>query len=121
LIVAAQEISASVAQLFVSSRVKADRGSERLSLLGQASKQVNEATASVIASVKSGKQTLEEEELFDFSAFSIHDAKRGEMESQVKVLGLEAELTRERTRLASLRKQHYHLAALVSKEQQADS
>jgi hypothetical protein len=29
--------------------------------LGQASKQVNEATASVIASVKSGKQTLEEE------------------------------------------------------------
>jgi huntingtin interacting protein 1 len=63
LIVAAQEISASVAQLFVSSRVKADRGSERLSLLGQASKQVNEATASVIASVKSGKQALEEEGL----------------------------------------------------------
>ena len=45
LIVAANEISASVAQLFVSSRVKADRGSERLGLLGQASKQVNEATA----------------------------------------------------------------------------
>ncbi|KAI6176551.1 hypothetical protein M3Y97_00810300 [Aphelenchoides bicaudatus] len=118
LIVAAQEISASVAQLFVSSRVKADRGSERLSLLGQASKQVNEATASVIASVKSGKQTLEEEELFDFSQFSLHDTKKTEMESQVKVLGLEADLAKERTRLASLRKQHYHLAALVAKEQQ---
>ena len=61
LIVAAQEISASVAQLFVSSRVKADRESERLALLGAASKQVNEATAAVVVAVKTGKQTLEEE------------------------------------------------------------
>jgi hypothetical protein len=43
------------------------------------------------------------------------------MESQVKVLGLEAELTKERARLATLRKHHYHMAALVAKEQQADS
>lgn len=43
------------------------------------------------------------------------------MESQVKVLGLESELTKERQKLASLRKQHYHLAALVAKEQQAES
>ncbi|KAI6214671.1 hypothetical protein M3Y94_00296200 [Aphelenchoides besseyi] len=100
LIVAAQEISASVAQLFVSSRVKADRGSERLSLLGNASKKVNECTAAVVAAVKTGKQSLEEEELFDFTSLSLHDAKRAEMESQVKALELEAELGRERTRLA---------------------
>lgn len=54
-------------------------------------------------------------ELFDFSAFSLHDAKRGEMESQVRALELETELGRERTKLAALRKQHYHLAALVAK------
>lgn len=60
LTVAAQEISASVAQLYVSSRVKADRDSEKLIQLGQASKKVNEATAAVLAAVRDGKQTLEE-------------------------------------------------------------
>lgn len=40
LIVAAQEIGASVAQLFVSSRVKADRDSQKLKELGGASKAV---------------------------------------------------------------------------------
>lgn len=39
------------------------------------------------------------------------------MESQVKTLELEAELTRERLRLAALRKQHYHLASLVANDQ----
>lgn len=33
---------------------------------------------------------------------------------QVKCLELEASLTRERTKLAQLRKQHYHMASLVA-------
>lgn len=61
LIVSAQEISASVAQLYVSSRVKAKQDSDKLAQLGQASKRVNECTAAVVASVKDGKQSLEEE------------------------------------------------------------
>lgn len=43
------------------------------------------------------------------------------MECQVKVLGLEADLTKERARLATLRKHHYHMAALVAKEQEANN
>lgn len=135
LIVAANEIAASVAQLFVSSRVKADRDSQKLKALGTASKSVNTCTASVVATVKSGQETLNEEstlrqctapfikfvlELLDFTHLSLHEAKKEEMESQVRTLELEAELNRERARLSALRKQHYHMASLVTK-QQADN
>lgn len=40
------------------------------------------------------------------------------MESQVRTLELEAELEKERLRLAGLRKQHYHLASIVAANQQ---
>lgn len=46
----------------------------------------------------------------DYSKLSLTQAKRLEMESQVKALELEKELEMERTRLAELRKVHYHLA-----------
>ena len=46
----------------------------------------------------------------DYSKLSLTQAKRFEMESQVKALELEKELEMERTRLAELRKYHYHLA-----------
>ena len=46
----------------------------------------------------------------DYSKLSLTQAKRLEMESQVKALELEKELEMERTRLAELRKLHYHLA-----------
>lgn len=79
LIVAAQEIAASTAQLFVSSRVKADRDSEkyanyllyhsipaksiwkwnsRMSALSTTAKNVNQCTARVVAAVKNGQTTL---------------------------------------------------------------
>ncbi len=45
-----------------------------------------------------------------YSKLSLTQAKRLEMESQVKALELEKELEMERTRLAELRKIHYHLA-----------
>ena len=46
----------------------------------------------------------------DYTNMSLTQAKRLEMESQVKALELEKELEMERTRLAELRKAHYHLA-----------
>uniref|UniRef100_F1KRZ3 Huntington interacting protein related 1 n=1 Tax=Ascaris suum TaxID=6253 RepID=F1KRZ3_ASCSU len=116
LIVASQEIGASTAQLFVSSRVKADRGSQKLAELLTASRAVNSCTASVVATVKSGQQKLSDNETLDFSRLSLHEAKKEEMESQVRMLELEAELTKERARFAQLRKQHYHLASLVANE-----
>ena len=58
LIIAAQEVAASVAQLYVSSRVKADRDSKKMGDLGIASKSVNKCTASVVATVKSGQLDL---------------------------------------------------------------
>lgn len=116
LIVASQEIAASTAQLFVSSRVKADRDSKRLADLAIASKSVNTCTANVVATVKSGQQTLSDSQNLDFSHLSLHEAKKEEMESQVRTLELEAELMRERARFAELRKQHYHLASLVANQ-----
>lgn len=41
---------------------------------------------------------------------TLHQAKRLEMEAQVRVLELEKELEQERFRLAALRKHHYQLA-----------
>ncbi|PAV85113.1 hypothetical protein WR25_04529 [Diploscapter pachys] len=116
LIVAAQEIAASTAQLFVSSRVKADRDSKKLAELSTSSRKVNQCTAQVVATVKSGQTTLNEKDVLDFSHLSLHDAKKEEMESQVHMLELEQALNRERAKLAALRKQHYHMAALVAKE-----
>ena len=50
----------------------------------------------------------------DFSNLSVHQAKRLEMECQVKVLELESLLEKERLRLASLRRTHYHLSESLS-------
>ena len=50
----------------------------------------------------------------DFSKLSLHQAKRSEMECQVKVLELENALEKERVRLASIRRAHYHLAESLS-------
>lgn len=41
---------------------------------------------------------------------TLHQTKRLEMESQVKVLEYESSLEKERLRLAALRRQHYQLA-----------
>jgi len=66
----------------------------------------------VVASAQSGSELTRQgsEGKFDYSKLSLTQAKRLEMESQVKALELEKELRDERTRLAELRKVHYHLA-----------
>ena len=48
-------------------------------------------------------------EEFDATNLTLHQAKRLEMESQVRVLELEKELEQERHRLMALRKHHYSL------------
>lgn len=69
LMAASQEIAASTAQLVVASKVKADRGSVRLSALSSASKGVTSATANVLGTVKSGREVLEEKGFFSFVFF----------------------------------------------------
>ena len=66
----------------------------------------------MVASAQSGSELTRQgsEGKFDYSKLSLTQAKRLEMESQVKALELEKELRDERTRLAELRKVHYHLA-----------
>ena len=73
---------------------------------------MTEATGQVVASAQSGSELHRQGSLakMDFSKLSLTQAKRLEMESQVKALELEKELEMERKRLAELRKVHYHLA-----------
>ncbi|XP_038669737.1 huntingtin-interacting protein 1 isoform X4 [Scyliorhinus canicula] len=112
LMVCSHEIAASTAQLVAASKVKADKDNVNLGKLRQASKGVNEATASVVASTKSGKSQIEETDTMDFSSMTLTQIKRQEMDSQVHVLELESQLQKERQRLGGLRKKHYELAGV---------
>lgn len=85
-----------------------------MNALSLASKAVNQNTAQVVAAVKSAQTTLNDEDSLDFSYLTLHEAKKEEMESQVKMLELEQDLNKERAKLAALRKQHYHMAQLVA-------
>lgn len=108
LIVAAQEIAACTAQLVVASRVKAPRNSENLTALGQASRGVTQATGAVVATAKNCGQRLEDSQDLDLTKLTVHQAKKFEMEIQVKVLELEQALQMERSRLAAFRRKNYH-------------
>ncbi|XP_024082897.1 huntingtin-interacting protein 1 isoform X2 [Cimex lectularius] len=108
---AAQGISASTAQLVVASRVKAERGSKSLEQLTGASRGVTQATAGVLTNAKACVQLVEQSDDLDVSSLTLHNAKRLEMESQVKVLELENSLAKERLRLSALRRHHYSLAS----------
>uniref|UniRef100_A0A4W3H9X6 Huntingtin interacting protein 1 related b n=1 Tax=Callorhinchus milii TaxID=7868 RepID=A0A4W3H9X6_CALMI len=109
LIVCSHEVAASTAQLVAASKVKADRSSRNLNRLQQASRQVNEMAAKVVASTKSGQEQIEDRDTMDFSGMSRIKLKKQEIESQVKVLELENKLELERLRLGELRKKHYDL------------
>ncbi|XP_078049059.1 huntingtin interacting protein 1 [Augochlora pura] len=109
LVVASQGIAASTAQLVVASRVKANRNSSNLAALSEASRDVTQATGSVVATAKNCSQLVEENDDLDFSGLSLHQAKRLEMEAKVRVLELEQALLTERLRLSALRRYHYQL------------
>lgn len=121
LVVASNEIAASTAQLVAASRVKASRDSERLAKLMRASKGVSEATANVVTMVKSGAEMTEDAKTVpDYSKLSLTQAKRMEMDSQVRMLELESLLTKERQKLGRLRKAHYQIAAELGLIEQDD-
>ncbi|XP_043910045.1 huntingtin-interacting protein 1 [Protopterus annectens] len=113
LMVCSHEIAASTAQLVAASKVKAVKNSTNLAKLQQASRNVNQATASVVASTKSGKSQIEEKDTMDFSSMTLTQIKRQEMDSQVRVLELENDLQKERQKLGDLRKKHYELAGVA--------
>lgn len=112
LIVASKEIAASTAQLVASSRVKAKPNAPSQLDLEAASKNVTAATTALVKAAKeaSSKKADAEEAKITVQNTTLTKAKRLEMEVQVKVLELEAELSRNREKLADLRKVHYHLA-----------
>lgn len=112
LMAASNEIAAATAQLVVASRVKADRSSHKLASLSQSSKRVSESTGNIVATAKVCSEKLENNvSKLDFSGLSLTQAKKLEFECQAKVIELQFQLDKERERLASLRKRHYHLAA----------
>ncbi|XP_057294882.1 huntingtin-interacting protein 1-like isoform X1 [Hydractinia symbiolongicarpus] len=121
LIVASHEISASTAQLVAASRVKASKYSKSLPPLMTASKGVGEATAGVVAAVRSGAAMAEESKTVpDYTKMSLTQAKRYEMDSQVKILELEDLLQKERSKLGQLRKAHYQIAVELYGEDQVN-
>ena len=58
--VTSQGIAASTAQLVVASRVKGNRNSSNLAALSEASRDVTQATGSVVATAKNCSQLVEE-------------------------------------------------------------
>uniref|UniRef100_A0A8D0BP74 Huntingtin interacting protein 1 n=1 Tax=Salvator merianae TaxID=96440 RepID=A0A8D0BP74_SALMN len=113
LLACSHEIAGSTAQLVAASKVKADKDSTNLSKLQAASRGVNQATASLVASTKSGKSQIQEKCNMDFSTITLTQIKRQEMDSQVRVLELESQLQKERQRLGEIRKKHYELAGVA--------
>ncbi|CAL8115528.1 unnamed protein product [Orchesella dallaii] len=108
LIASSQDIAASTIQLVVASQVRADRSSENLALLKNASTGVKTATANVVATAKDCAQLIEESDEMDVTKLSTHNAKRLELETQAEVLRLQSELEKARMKLAALRQHHYH-------------
>ncbi|XP_078482808.1 huntingtin-interacting protein 1 isoform X2 [Ciona intestinalis] len=123
LMVCSHEISASTAQLVAASRVKAGKNSTKLKTLQSASRNVNGATAKVVASTNAGRRQLDEvsESLEGLASVTLTQIKRKEMDSQVKVLELEQALQQERVKLGTLRKKHYELAGAKDEEDEEET
>ena len=64
----------------------------------------------VIVVIKWSNSTVSVTDTMAFSKLTLHQAKRYEMESQVRVLELQCDLEKERVKLSELRKTHYQLA-----------
>ncbi|KAL9979898.1 hypothetical protein ACROYT_G008413 [Oculina patagonica] len=85
IVVASNEITASTVQLVAASRVKARQTSTGLAGLQGASRNVVESAAGVVASAKTGAEMIEDSKAVpDYSKLTLTQAKRFEMESQVR-------------------------------------
>eukprot|EP01137_Pigoraptor_chileana_P011254 Opistho-2@61821 len=118
LIVASREVAASTAQLVAASRVKSGAKGKSQDQLEAASKTVTSAVKQLVAAASSASHVVakEKEKANDFNKLSMHQAKRAEMELQVKVLELETSLARERERLGEMRRHNYKDAGDVGNE-----
>ncbi|KAJ7308940.1 hypothetical protein JRQ81_008219 [Phrynocephalus forsythii] len=67
-----------------------------------------------------GSRFLPPADSLDFSAITLTQIKRQEMDSQVRVLELESQLQKERRRLGELRKKHYELAGVAEGWEESD-
>jgi hypothetical protein len=104
LIVASNEVSAATAQLVAASRVKATFASRTQERLELAAKSVKEAANELVKQVKQLVTKQSEDDLrIDFNNLSVHEFKRQEMEQQVKILKLDADLVQARRVLAEMR------------------
>jgi len=114
LIVAGNEVSASVAQLVAASKVKALLGSPAQARLEAAAKAVSVAIRMLVSAVEKAKQQKDEfaatNWISDHKFSGVHDFKRQEMEQQVRILTIQNELEQARRNLAGMRKSGYHLA-----------
>lgn len=105
---AAHEVAAATTQLVVASRVKANRDSEKLKILTGVAKQVNQCTSNIVDTARVCAELIEQEiDKVDISSLSLHQTKKLEMETQVRLLELEDQLSKERIKLGLLRRQHY--------------
>lgn len=105
---AANDIAAANTQLVVASRVKANRDSEKLKLLESAAKQVIQCVSNVVEASRVCAELIDRQnDDIDISSLSLHQTKKLEMETQVKLLELEQELNKERHKLGLLRRKHY--------------
>ncbi|XP_026762045.1 huntingtin-interacting protein 1 isoform X5 [Galleria mellonella] len=109
---AAHEVAGSTAQLVAASRARAPPAAPSLARLAAASRSVAAAAGAVVAAVRAGSALVHEQEALDTSALTLTATRILEMESKVRSLELETALEAERSRLAALRKRHYHLAQM---------
>lgn len=112
LIVCANDVSASTAQLVAASRVKASFASQTQEKLEAASKAVTSACRNLVKQVQQiikekaredGGELTEE----DYRQMGSHEFKVREMEQQVEILQLENALQAARLRLGEMRKVSY--------------
>lgn len=111
LIVCANDVSASTAQLVAASRVKAAFASQTQERLEVASKAVTGACRNLVKQVQQiiKEKTREDGELTeeDYKQMGSHEFKVREMEQQVEILQLENALSSARFRLGEMRKVSY--------------
>jgi len=107
LVATARGVAASTAHLVSASRAKADPNSTSHKNLSEAAKAVANATSTLVAAATKAGNLADEaaavEEVANLS-FGGAASRAKEMESQIKILKLEKELEKERTRMLAMRK-----------------
>ncbi|KDE07961.1 hypothetical protein MVLG_01867 [Microbotryum lychnidis-dioicae p1A1 Lamole] len=110
LIVAANEVSASTAQLVQASRVKAELMSSTQEKLELAARAVTDACRALVRQVKAitAEQLKRDESDVNPNLMNAFEFKQAEMEKQVEILTLEKQLVEARRMLAIYRRSAYH-------------